>query len=677
MAEIVETVPFNFNDIYTELQTKFDEKGYDIEEGSNTSQLITAMAYLTSMLNVNTAVNINETLLPLATKRDNALVDARILGYEISHKQSYKYRLTLTFTAGDHTIPKYSEFSADGKTYYFMGDSVELLDVPDGYTTTIDVKEGTLYKFDDYADTLRVITGTVKDEYDEDVPQYYIDIPYVDVEENGIEVFLTYYDADANLNYRETWYRSEQFMVDADTVLNKRYIRMDNVEFKTPRIYFKYAGIGQGVRQESIVEMNILTTSGKDGGLTSDFSDQTNAKSIFSHSFDFFEITNIDLINEGSEEEDIVSIQRNAPMFYNSANRAITKQDYVAFCNRHQAVKYSEVWGGEDEYPKTPGHIWFSFFPYTYTREFNKNATVTLIELASPNNTDNWFVEDEEIFNPDYDEDKQMVESNAGVWNVLDYYKIPTMVFHNRHPIYLDFFYDINILVYNIKTSKGDINNEVFDVINSYFLGTTQYDSLETFGVEYFHSNLEKRIDSELSDVTGFNNEVQTKLLLTNKNISYENENKKDTDIFIPLAKPYEKMYDENGVLQIKYMPNIDGTFIDDEISVDWSSIENVEKLADERVLSVPIYYGENICGEYYIFNEINEDIMVRLFINNDIEVNEETRLDEYANTPLNIGMFQNSEGESISQYLNLTYRSPNFKVIKNVLPRLRQITFE
>jgi uncharacterized protein (DUF302 family) len=29
MAEITETVPFNFDELYSELKTKFDEKGYD------------------------------------------------------------------------------------------------------------------------------------------------------------------------------------------------------------------------------------------------------------------------------------------------------------------------------------------------------------------------------------------------------------------------------------------------------------------------------------------------------------------------------------------------------------------------------------------------------------------------------------------------------------------------
>ena len=50
-TEIVETIPFNFDEVYEGIAAKFADKGYDsLYEGSNTSQLIAAMSYLTSML---------------------------------------------------------------------------------------------------------------------------------------------------------------------------------------------------------------------------------------------------------------------------------------------------------------------------------------------------------------------------------------------------------------------------------------------------------------------------------------------------------------------------------------------------------------------------------------------------------------------------------------------------
>ena len=91
-----ETIPFNFDDIFSNVQAKFEANGYDTQPGSNTMQLVTAMSYLISMLNTNTAVNINENLLTLARKRNNILQDARLLGYEPGNKVSYHYELELT-----------------------------------------------------------------------------------------------------------------------------------------------------------------------------------------------------------------------------------------------------------------------------------------------------------------------------------------------------------------------------------------------------------------------------------------------------------------------------------------------------------------------------------------------------------------------------------------------------
>ena len=137
-------------EIYKELEAKFEELGYDSPyEGSNLDQLLTAMSYTTSMLNINTAVNINETLLTLAEKRKNILQDARILGYEASKKTSYKYKIRLKFTKiGKFLIPKYSVFKSNNRFFYYFGPDITV-DIKDEQTQNtfrqiIEVKEGML-----------------------------------------------------------------------------------------------------------------------------------------------------------------------------------------------------------------------------------------------------------------------------------------------------------------------------------------------------------------------------------------------------------------------------------------------------------------------------------------------------------------------------------------------------
>lgn len=586
MAITTETIPFNFDELYAGLETKFAEKGYDISEGSNTAQLITAMAYLTSMLNTNTAVNINETLLPLATKRKTALQDARALGYETSHTQSYKYLIKIALSAGNHIIPKYSKFTAEGKDYYYMGNRLEYENVPEGYEIELIVKEGTLHKFENNPDTLIITTSSYIDANGDEVPQYYIDVPYIDVENDGIEVFLTYYDEFGNLHTREQWYQSKQFMIDADTILDREFIRLDDIDFRTPRLYFTISGVGLGIRTGSIVEMNVLTSSGTEGGL----SDMATAKFVHNIGDAGIVVSGVSRLEaEGTDDESIASIKQNAPMFHNSANRAVTKNDYEAIANKQGSVETSIVWGGDDEYPKAPGHVWFSFEPSALIRSFTSDTFKTEFTLDIPEDIENWFIQDKEIRSTEFTVDGQVV--NPGVWDVLDDYKIPTLEFQNRHPIYLDFEYDLQLLKYNIKTSKADIHQDVFNVIDNIFTGTNDSLMLEDFEVEYFHSNVEKRIDQNITDVTGFNNTLTTKLMLTRKNVSVENALQMYNDIYIPMAVPYEKYFNNAGELISSVMPSIDtSSFINEtgiNIYTDWSVVTG--DVSSDSLIIAPI----------------------------------------------------------------------------------------
>lgn len=590
MAITTETIPFNFDELYNGIKDKFDEKGYDTAEGSNTSQLITAMAYLTSMLNMNTAVNINETLLPIATKRKAILQDARVLGYETSHIQSYQYKIRLTFTEGDHVIPKYSKFSTGGKDYYYTGPRIDVNGVNLGHTIDISVKEGTIHTFNDNPETLRTVTSTVTNGSGIPEDQYYVDIPYVDVESSGIEVFVTYYDQLGNLIVQEEWEKSQQFMIDADSILERAYIRIDDIDFNTPRIYFKLAGVGQGLRAGSIVEMNVLTSSGTSGEIA-DIETAILTHDINDPGIAVQEVVELEV--QGADEETTESIKLNAPMFHNSANRAVTKNDYNAICNKHPAVNTSMVWGGDDEFPKVPGHVWFSFLPSTNVRTFVNDEFKNTFTLSNPRALQNWFIEDEEIRSSVYIDG---VNQNPGVWDILGDYKIPTIVFQNRHPLFLDFNYDVNILKYNIKTSKADINEEVFNVIDNFFTGTNDTIKTENFEVEYFHSNLEKRIDANITDLSGFNNELDTTLMITSKNISKENSNLEYNELYIPLHIPFEPYFDNNGELITSVLPSIDTIdFIAEnniEIYTDWSGVTG--QVEGNKMIIAPVRVKAN-----------------------------------------------------------------------------------
>ena len=708
MSTNIETIPFSFEEIYADIEQKFKDKGYDaIYEGSNTAQLITAMSYLTSMLNTNTAININETLLTAATKRDNILKDARILGYEIAHTTSYRYNLTLTYEVSDaHSINKNEEFSADGNTYY----AVEQVDFV-GDTVTIEVIEGDIKTFGDNQDTLKVITTTITNDDGSTEPQYYIDIPFLNVEDDGIEVFLTYYDDLGELKGQEPWYKSDQFMIDKDTVLDNEYIRLDNIEYKMPRIYFKLAGVGPGIRLGTIVEMNVMISKGEEGEMFT----------IPSTTLPNVTVSSFELISQGNEEESAQSIKDNAPLFHNSANRVITKSDYIAMCNRQTTVKSTEVWDGDLELVPVPGHIWFSFLPTDDTanvlNQYQNDPTneYYLVDQAG----EDWFLEDVQIENPG---------STPGVWDILNQYKVPTLVFNNRHPLYINFDYNISIMKYIIKTTKEDIYQDVFNIIQRYFEGVdvdgvkAQAEILEKFDVEYFNSNLIKRIDSDLTDVTGVNLDLTTEIMISSYNINNENVNDANQSINIPLSSPYEDYYVNDAVLT-NMLPQIDTLRFTDvqDLEVDWSSELNVDDenikyvytinsnsrlelfvlntayVQNNQVEYLGITYNLDVAtddgtvapdtnvnwsvfvytqttiqiGTYTLFNDVRTDIIVDLYVNGTGEVGVvETADGLYATSTLLVSDFVTQK------YINLVNYSSNFKTIKNCVPRLNKATF-
>lgn len=617
---IKQTIPFTFDDIYSKVQTKFVENGYDYQEGSNTAQLVTAMSYLISMLNTNTAVNINENLLTLARKRNNILQDARLLGYEPGNKISYQYQLELTLPAGDFILPKYTEFVSGDKKYYYLGDIITLFDVTAGYKLNIIVKEGILIKSSEDNNLSVIIEEFIENGVTKN--QYYVDIPYTNVEDSGIEVFLTYYDENGILYNKEQWKEIETFTVDSDTILNKQFYRLNKIGYNTPRIFFKLPNTGDDLRLGTKVEMNILKSSGTAGAITSDLTTAINA-----------EITKTTLKIQGTEEESDASIKHNAPLFWNSANRAVTKNDYKSICERLTLIDKSYIWDGNDEFPKVPGKIWFSFIPGTFTREFAKDVYKTQFELSQLISEENWFLEEAEI---------------TEIFEYLDVYKIPTLNFLHRNPVFLDFEFDIEILKYDITSPESSQNETIFNIIDNYFYKNTIF-KLENFETEFFKSNIIKKIDTEITDITGINITIKNSITLYNRNIIRENSENK---YIIALGLPYENYYENNGNLIVPNIPDIStlefiGT---DNLSVDWSGLTGNEK--QSMLVQADILLGSDIIGKYKIFN--SKYILIE--INIDGTIITESNIDK--------------------KILNVKYRTDNINITKNTVPRLKKVNF-
>lgn len=598
MTQIVETVPFNYDELRTEIENKFKDAGYDTSLGSNVSQLSNIMAYVASMLNVNTALNINETILPYATKRENVLEVARNLSYEASKRRSFVYDVQITFDSGDKYLPKYTEFSANGKTYYMITDDISISANNTQRTYNIMVKEGTRYTYDKDPDSL-VVTTTQITENGQTVDQYYIDIPYTNIEENGVEVYVSYFDEYGVYHDKAQFYKNNSIFIESDDTLNNKFIRIDNTEYKTPRIYFKYAGSGKGIPLGSDVYINLLESSGGDGAL------DTSKPESLTCNVTGVNVDKIALNSYGEDEESIESIKQNAPKVYNSSNRLITAEDYRGACNRDTRVLDSIIWGGESEFPKSPGHIWFSFLPnipnkeyshddlnLKYVREYSDYVYDYQLPTSDKSNemelqtyTEFNYVPQQTIKSNTKDKSGNVV--NPGIWDNLEGYNVPSLIYHHRNPLFCEFDYTIDVLKYTLYDNQPQIRDDIFNIIKNSFTGTEDTVKYQTFNTEYFNASLIKRIDKRITDITGFKMKTNTHIILNQNTVITENEDSNCKDIYIPLSVPYENYFDDTGKLMHDQLPSIDTEnfmrYIDGnghynaDIFTDWSFVDKDE----------------------------------------------------------------------------------------------------
>lgn len=608
--EIKEIVPYVFDDIYKDIAANFTAQGYDTAPGSNISQLVTSMAYAISMLNANTAMNVNEMILAYANRRENVLSSARNLAYEAKHKVSYVYNLTLKSKTGTFIIPKYTVFEQNGTEYVYTGKQIEIYGTTED-TLRINVKEGHIYQYTD-SETLHVFIGKVQDNAGNVVPQYYIDIPFINIEDDGIEVLCTYVDEYGVLHEKEQWEQAPSLHIEVDQDEDVRqFFRIDNIEYGTPRIYFRYSGIGKELQLGTEVFINVLESHGSKGEM-----DLKLASNITCPNEDIY-VVSADLISAGSDEEDAADIKVNAPKLHNSSNRLVVANDYIAACKRDQRVKNCIVWGGEDEFPKAPGHIWFSFLPpgthsfshndsyTTWTRDnvsFDWDYTILDKTEQTTARNDYYrlnYIPDESIKSPYRNDDGTV--AMPGIWDRLDSLKIPTLVYHNRAPIYCTFDYEIEVAKYLAYDSKSSMHTDMFNIIDATFSGIGDELQYENFDVEYFNSNIIKRVDERATDLSGFNMSLTTKLVLNERCLAMENPEPNYRDIYIPLAVPFEKYFDKGGYLLIDRLPSIDTndfvSYTDDGIKgriyTDWSAvrddIENKKRQQQHKIIYAPI----------------------------------------------------------------------------------------
>lgn len=556
-------VPFNYNEIYQSIAQKFIDKGYDAPyEGSNTAILTSILSYVIQGLNFNTAMNLNEVLLPLNKKRKSAVQNARVLSYEPTHRISNQIKIFIhPKRAGTLNIPKYQEFKLNGYSYYYFGEDITRYVTEDGIQDAgvwITVKEGTLLKHSDYPSVL---------EYSLNESAQYIDIPFSDVEENGLIVTVDTYD-DVGNKRTGILYTKKNFILQdsADTVENE-YYRKDDLDTGNCRIYFRLGGMGTILKEGSKIYVDVLRSNGSapnsesfSGSISGDLS--AFAEIIFEgdkkpQNFIY-----------GQDEESIESIQQNAPMFYNTAGRCITEYDYKTFLKLQNAVLEGYAWGGEDELIPQVGRVYFCCIPNLAEPSFSaqevKTEKVKTGEKVTVDANGNVVLDSltgepvmQDIYETQTHYEDTADASKIGTFRKLNYnqnlfmsagdivstidtikqYSIPGLQNYIKNPMYI--FVDINVSIkkYEYGVTKSEVHQKIFDTIKAYF------DRRKGLNVNYVESTLIRQI----SDILGTDNGFTLDTLFS----GYINADNK--------VQMISKDFDYNSSI-ISYKPNFDGT---------------------------------------------------------------------------------------------------------------------
>lgn len=682
-------IPYTTDEISQELSNTLLQKGVitenDLYPGSNSQQIIDVLSYLGSMINTNTTFGVNEMILSQATRKKNILKLSRQLGYEPQRKLSYIYKVRFTVKeTGPITINTYTRFKCGDLYYYYMGSPIDR----EGYkgeTIEIEVIEGKLLHYkEDVGLSFIIDQGNISGDIQniQRVTTAFFDIDYQDIEEDGIEMWVSEppYADNVRWDKREFNLDVAEHQVNQ---FNNSYVAIRNIDKDNLRVYFNFAGTGRIPEEGAYVNCVVLISSGS-LGFASDVIKLDDPSTINVELSTYYKV-----YRYGTDEESLESVKEKAPLFHSSAYRAITASDYKVILETNSFIDTASVWGGEEIFPPLLGHIWFSTLSDRLVNsKFDTNETVWQRKFTD--------------FKTNLDEIDIMYLSEGNVTNIkdkLDNYKIITLQTHHEHPKFMRMNYEISIVNKNVlnNDTKQTLVNELYTVFR---------DRYEKFNASYFNSSIIRDLDKLLGDYNGLVCNLSNEILLTEKDLKGvvsldeywqigEEERYLNTcgiclnddlasdyafDINIYLAYPSEEIFDyvNNKVIFTNlpqictqgFLKNLGNNIpTDNTLWVDFQG-GAAKYSPTDNWLSYKIYFDGKVSGKYNILNSSKRKyIHIQLHIGS---TQGKIGLDMYDKSGLLKSHFVDGP-----QSLKVVYPSPNINFIMNTVPILNRIEFK
>jgi hypothetical protein len=359
---------------YLSSQSIFNDYNF---EGSNFSVLLDVLAYNTYLNAFYLNMVGSEMFLDTAQLPESVYSHAKELNYTPSSRSSSKAIVTLTLPSNKTTntasylqIPKNYRISAvlDGKTYIFSTN--ESLTISrtgtTGFTSAnVEVYEGKVAtEYFTQANTSSTATRYI-------LSSSNVDISSVDVK------IRSSVSTPATLLYP---YNRSYTLYGLTSTSNNYFIQSYGKD--------KYEIVfGNGITGRSLTPGNIVQVLYRDAsGDMADNATTFTALDNFTNNLgatipaSSLSVGTVQNSTGGSERESISSIKFNAPRYYTTQDRAVTKEDYVSLIKiNFPSIQAVSVYGGEDASPKQYGKVIIVLRPYgsevapTLTKEAIKN----------------------------------------------------------------------------------------------------------------------------------------------------------------------------------------------------------------------------------------------------------------------------------------------------------------
>ena len=432
-------------------------KDYNFE-GSNLSVLLDLLSYNTTLNAFYLNMVGSEMFLDTAQLRESVVSHAKELNYTPRSKSSAVATVNIIANPLDGSssvvIPQYFRFTStiNGNPYIFTTASTLTATAANNY----------------YVGNIDLYEGRVTSEYflkSDNTVRNIISSSNVDISSVAVSVYPTQ-SSTIPVNYTQA---TNLYGLNS----NSAVFFLQGYGTDQYEVVFGNGVAGINTNIGNYIKVTYRDTSGLDGNRAYAF---TAVDSLLNSSGGTFKPTAI-LVNStqpssgGSEKETIDSIKYNAPRFYATQDRAVTKQDYISLIKANfPTIQAVSVFGGEETSPPDYGSVYISVKPYntTITPDVLKSSILSYL------NTRSVLSITPKIIDPDY----------------------------FFLAVYTNVIYNPSVTAYSINEISGLVLNSIssFSALN-----------LSDFNSNFRYSKLLAAIDSSDSSIDG--NETSTKLI--------------------------------------------------------------------------------------------------------------------------------------------------------------------